>query len=218
MEPLHLDQVAPATLGWLALLFFAVALTGAFLIAPHNKLPGRGNAPLPMHLGGGPILQVELARNENDLRAVLMNGDVERNLRDARFGNNWDTRLFIPGYAGFLLVVGVWLARGGRRLRGFLLFVALLVVPVIAICDWAENYGISQALNHMETGAPQPGDARHISAPSTVKWSLLAVTLLCYAVAAFLQPEWWGWFVIAPLLLLVGLALARLMLVYAQQL
>src|SRR5260370_21925304 len=82
---------------WLA------AVIGGLLITPHNRLPGRQGALLPMPvLGKAPILQVELARNNDDLRQVLMVGDVQQNLRDATTGNRLDTFLFIPAYTGLL--------------------------------------------------------------------------------------------------------------------
>ena len=56
------------------------------------------------------MFQLELARDEDDLRALLMTGDIRRNLADARAGNRLDTWLFIPAYAGFLLTSGISLA------------------------------------------------------------------------------------------------------------
>ena len=44
-------------------LSFATAVGSGILIASHNRLRGRGDAPLPIKvLGSKPILQVELAR------------------------------------------------------------------------------------------------------------------------------------------------------------
>src|SRR5947209_8385580 len=119
-----------------AVVFLAIAAAGARLIGPHNKLPGRNNAGLPIpRLGGAPILNVELARNEDDLRAVLMTGDTARNLDDARAGNRYDTWLFIPGYAGFLLTAGLLLARVNHSR---IVLLAALALSVVAIADWTE--------------------------------------------------------------------------------
>jgi hypothetical protein len=167
-------------------------VVGAILIGPHNRLDFRHNAPLPLPgLGNSPILQVELARNEDDLRAVLMVGDIQNNLRDARAGNLLDTFLFIPGYAGFLFVVGALLARTDSRLHCALLL-ALAAVPAIATFDWLENLGIARTLDHIaHDGAPHCGDAQRISGPSMVKWTLLAVVLVIYGLTAAGARKGW---------------------------
>jgi len=161
---------------------------------------------------GKPILQLELARNEDDIRAILMKGDKPRNLADARAGNLLDTWLFIPGYAGLLLTLGLLLARG--TCRDSLLIAALVLVPVIAIADWTENAGIERAIEHIapDHGEPHPGDAHRISTPSIVKWTLIAVVLLWYGVAGVISvPSWYAAWpgVIATIALIAGFAEAR---------
>jgi hypothetical protein len=167
------------------------AVAGAVLISPHNKLEGRNRAKLPMKaLGDAPILQLELARNEGDIRAVLMEGDIARNLADARAGNQFDTWLFIPGYAGVLLTVGALLARVTPRRA--IVVAALAAIPVIAVCDWVENAGIEHAIDHVARGgAPLPGDAQRISTPSIFKWTLLALVLVCYGVTGVFSRAGW---------------------------
>jgi hypothetical protein len=175
-----------------AIAFFLLALLGMGLIAPHNKLPGRGNAPLPMKsLGKMPILQVELARNRNDLEMVLAPGNLERNIQDARIGNNLDTFLFIPSYAGLLISLGLILARGDERWRTMLLLVALVAVPLAAVCDWTENSGIAKVLDKLDHHAQlQDSDATRTSTPSFIKWTTLAYVLLVYGAAAFRGLGW----------------------------
>jgi hypothetical protein len=110
-----------------------------------------------------------------------MAGDTKRNVRDDRVGNLLDTFLFIPGYTGFLFATGALLARTDSRLHRIGLLLALVAVPTVAICDWAENLGIANTLDDIaQDGAPHGGDARRISVFSMVKWTLLAVSLVIY--------------------------------------
>src|SRR5258706_403515 len=173
-----------------ALLLIAALAVGYFLIKPKNDLHGRGGAPLPMKsLGTAPILQLELARNEQDISEILTKGKVATNIADARAGNRYDTWLFIPLYAGSLLLMGISLSRGDTRWPKALLWFSILAVSTIAICDWTENAGIERTLNHIDaTSAPQPGDAGAISLPGRTKWILITVVLLVYAISALPQP------------------------------
>jgi hypothetical protein len=85
-------------------------------MAPHNKLRGRGGAPLPNpHLFGSPVLNLELVRTADDLRAIIMVGDVTRNVADARTGTLLDSFLFVPAYSGLLFCVGLMLSRATAR-------------------------------------------------------------------------------------------------------
>jgi hypothetical protein len=173
--------------------FLLLASIGSILIYPHNRLNGRHCARLPMcSLGNNPILQVELARNDNDLRQVLTVGDQQANVDDARAGNKLDSWLFIPGYAGLLFVLGLLLARVDPQSCHKLLLLAIMAVPVVAVCDWAENIGIAATLKHIEAdGYLHPGDASAISAPSLIKWTLLAAILCLYGVVAIRKlPRW----------------------------
>src|SRR5215469_13991224 len=99
-----------------AVALLALQVVALILMDPYNRLTGRGDAPLPMHrLGNAPIIQIELARSEDDLRAIFLAGDVARNLRDARMGNDLDTFLYIPAYTGFFIVLGVILRRADPK-------------------------------------------------------------------------------------------------------
>jgi hypothetical protein len=175
--------------------FLVFVIVGAMLIGPHNKLPYRGNAPLPMKsLGKMPILQIELARKDSDLVQVFTPGDLRRNLDDARKGNTLDTFLFIPAYSGLLIMTGLILAREDERWCAMLVLVALVAVPLAAVCDWMENHGIFVTLDHFQqAGHPQPDDATRISTPSLVKWTTLALVFLIYGVAAFRRLGTWNW-------------------------
>lgn len=119
-----------------------------------------------------------------------MQGDIPRNLADARVGNRFDTWLFIPGYAGFLFMLGVLLMRVAPRKT--IVLTALAAIPAIAICDWIENAGIDHAIGHVaRDGGPLPWDARRISTSSIVKWTLLVVVFVCSGVAGVLSRGGW---------------------------
>jgi hypothetical protein len=173
-----------------AVLLIAALTIGRILIKPRNSLRGRGDAPLPMKsLGTAPVLQLELVRKDQDISAILTKGDVRANVADARAGNWIDTWLFIPLYASSLLLMGTFLTRGETRWPEALLWFSILAVCTIAICDWTENAGIERTLRHIEANnVPQAGDAKAIALPSRIKWILLAVVLLMYAISALLQP------------------------------
>jgi hypothetical protein len=114
-------------------------------------------------LGNYPVLQIELARSERDLVEIFRPGDTKANLHDADVGNNVDTFLFIPSYTGLLVTLGLLLGRSPRLSGHWPLLIALLLVPVIAIGDWGENWGIARALNDIQVqGSPEPGDALRI--------------------------------------------------------
>ena len=167
-------------------------------------------------LGQEPIIQLELARNEDDIRAVLMQGDVKHNLADARAGNRYDTWLFIPGYAGFLFMVGVLLARSTPR--NSLVFVALLAVPAVAVSDWVENAGIGNAIEHVaKDGQPAPGDAHRISTPSIIKWTLLVAVLLATAWTGVFSRAGWFAAVAGVLSLAASLKLGMLLAGYFRE-
>ena len=163
------------------------------VLSRFNRLPSRGSAPFPIHsLGSQPILQIELPRDEDDLRAVLSAGDQAANVRDMRTGNWIDSLLFIPAYAGLLAAIGVLLRRHSAAEFRAVVVTALLLVPVIAVCDWVENSGISQTLDHFETSSgPHAGDAARIAYPSLAKWLLVTIVLLVYGIAAVAEPPVW---------------------------
>lgn len=209
MQSGSLASISTSKLLFLAGICLVGAVIGGLLISPHNRLPGRHGARLPMPvLGDAPILQVELARNNDDLRRVLMVGDVEENLKDATAGNRYDTFLFIPAYTGLLFAIGMLLSRTGSRLARTVFLLAVLAVPAIAVCDWMENYGISEAIQHISAdGGPHDGDAVRISTPSFVKWVLISVVLLIYGVAAASKAQWWR-LALSVVLLVAGSALA----------
>ena len=165
---------------WIAVaLLIFVSIVNIALLRPNNQLVCRDTSPLPIpHLVGGPVVQLELARSEDDIRSVLMAGDTEENVKDARQGNRYETFLFIPGYTALFLVLARLIDR--RRFA-----IAACAICLAAVSDWVENAGIERTLTHIEsTGQPQPGDANAISRPSIVKWSLLSVILLGLGVTA----------------------------------
>jgi len=174
-------------------IFLVLVAVGFVLGAPHNRLSGRGEAPLPMKsLANEPTLQIELARSENDLFAVLASGDLKHNLKDACIGNKLDTYLVIPAYTGLLMSVGLMLAGGDQRWRTVLVLLAIVAMPLATVSDWMENAGISATLRHFQhEGVAHAGDAARISTPSLIKWTILAIVLLMYGLAAFQRLRSW---------------------------
>lgn len=173
---------------WLVVALIAAgAAINVLLLRPHNSLPCRGNAPLPLcSVQGPPVLQLELAWRDDDIVKILAPepATLQRNIDDARAGNRIDTLLFVPTYALLLVALGGLAATRGRGFDRWFVAIASLAV-VIAAADWAENYGITQALDHLQTGAVHSGDARAISNPALVKWFLLPVVLLLISVQLF---------------------------------
>jgi hypothetical protein len=194
MATLIADKVSEESLAICAGVFLLLAVVAGTLIAPYNRLAGRGKARLPISsLSQKPILQIELARQDLDLVDILAPGDTKRNLHDARVGNDLDTFFFIPAYTGLLLSVGLLLLRSDQRWQKLKL-VGAVAVPVAAVCDWLENAGITATLDHFgSNGAPLPGDAMHISRPSLVKWTLLSIILSIYGICALRNLIPWRW-------------------------
>jgi uncharacterized membrane protein len=209
------SHTALSATAWTALI---LSFIGYRLIDPHNRLPSRlTSADLPIKsLPPKPILQIELGRTEQGLEQILnppgtSPDSLLSNLQHARRGNTLDTFLFIPSYTIFLMSLGILLARASAS--KLILLAALIAVPMAALCDWTENAGISATLNHFEADhRPHQGDAVRIADPSTVKWTLLALTLIIYGIDAVLtrQPHWIAIGVLCtPVGLLIGYTLAK---------
>lgn len=68
-----------------------------------------------------PILQLELARNENDIRRILLPEENpagwKRNVADAAAGNRADSFLFIPCYTLLLAIAALRVLRGHPAAR-----------------------------------------------------------------------------------------------------
>lgn len=211
-------QFSTRFLGYLAIGFLGLGILSSVLIAPYNALPGRGTERLPMHsLGQKPILQIELSRNEPDLAFILQCGDTRANLRDAMIGNNLDTFLFIPSYTGLLLCLALLLSRFTKLTSPALPLAVLLLVPIIALSDWTENFGIARTIHHVESeSAPSAGDALRISTPSLIKWTLTAVVLIVLGVEA-LYVRSLKWVPLAAVLIFVGAWIAVILSSYGRE-
>jgi hypothetical protein len=219
MSVLFAQQVETRSLAYAACGFMALAFLAILLIAPHNALKERGSAQLPMYsLGDRPVLQIELARSEADLMQIFLPGNIKANLRDAAVGNNLDTFLFIPSYTGLLFTLSLLLSRFIRPSgHDALLIAAILLVPMIAICDWSENWGITRAIHHIEAqGRPEAGDAVRISNPSLVKWTLTMLVLAVLGVEALYASNW-KWFLLAAALILLSSWIAFVLCTYARE-
>lgn len=158
----------------------------------YNALPGRGGAPLPFKsVGDRPVLQLQLARHDKDVQAILDVGTPEQragNVRDLRAGNTLDSIVFIPAYMLFLATVFVLLVPPAQTSRRFV-WIVLIAIAAIGVLDWIENYGIARAANHLAHAQPFTGDAVWIATPGRWKWHLLVLVLGAIGVAAFLQPK-----------------------------
>jgi hypothetical protein len=211
-------QIRTRYLAYLAFGFLGLGILTSILIAPYNALPGRGTEKLPMHsLGQKPILQIELSRNESDLAHILQRGDTSANLRDAMIGNNLDTFLFIPSYTGLLLCLTLLLSRFTKFTSPALPLAVLRRVPIIALSDWTENWGIARTIHHIKSeGAPTAGDALRISTPSLVKWTLTAIVLMVLGVEA-LYVRSWKWVPLAAVLIPLGSWIAVILSSYARE-
>ncbi len=219
MGVLFSQQLETRSLAYVAGGLMALAFLAMLLIAPRNALKGRGSAQLPMHsLGNRPVLQIELARTEADLMQIFLVGNIQANLHDAAVGNNLDTFLFIPSYTGLLFTLCLLLSRFTRPSgHGSLLIAAILLVRVIAICDWSENWGITRAIHHIEAqGSPEAGDAVRISNPSLVKWTLTMLVLAVLGVEALYASNW-KWFPLAAALILLSSWIAFVLSTYARE-
>lgn len=178
------------TVAWLIVALLVSGLCiNVLLLRPHNSLPCRGNAPVPLcSVQGPPILQLELVWRDNDVVTILAPtadaATTQRNIDDARLGNWYDSLLFVPDYALLLVALAAFAATLGRGFDRWFMVIVVVVV-IIAAGDWAENLGISRALDHLEHGGVQAGDARAISNPALVKWSLLPVVLLLISAQFF---------------------------------
>jgi hypothetical protein len=212
------SQIETRYLAFAAVVFLAMAIFANVLIAPHNALKSRGPAPLPIHsLRKAPVLQIELAWNEQDLMKVFQPGCTEANLHDANVGNYLDTFLFIPSYTGLLITVGLLIARSPRLNGHWPLFLALLLAPAIAIFDLSENLRISRVIHHIEVqGKPEPGDALRISTPSLAKWTLTMAICAVFAMEAFYTRNW-KWFPVAGVFILLSLGIAFVLYAYARE-
>ena len=208
MPRLPLSYVSDHALVLIALLLLlATVYVGRRLLAPRNRLPGRGNAGLPMKsLGANPTLQLELARSGQDIEAILCVGDTARNIRDSRMGNLIDTLLFVPSYVMLLLTLDLLGARGSvSSPRSWFWMVAALAAAA-AVSDWMENRGISATLRHLaSSGRARPGDAIRIAAPSLAKWTLLSIVLFALGALWLQHANFCCRFISLPLFALGGM-------------
>jgi hypothetical protein len=207
-DPPHGRSILALQVGCILLLLAGVAID-VYGLQPHNRLPCRPEQPgLPLKsIGGGPVLQLELVWRDDDIATILdpTNEPAIRkgDLSDARRGNEIDSWLFIPTYSGLLLALAA-LAAVSSAWPGRRLFLAVgLGIGLAAAADWSENHAITQALDHLTTGASHVGDAVRISTPALVKWSLIGLVLTVIGAWFIKAARWWTVVVGA---LLVGVA------------
>jgi hypothetical protein len=183
-------------LAWLIVaLLLAAGSINWFLLRPHNSLPSRGEAALPLPSVKGPlILKLELVWRDYDIvQIVTPTADFEARrqaIADARAGNTYDTFLFVPCYTLLILGLGALAAAAGKGFDRW--FVAIVAgAALVAIADWLENAGIANALDHLERTGVQAGDALAISNPALVKWTLLPAVLAVVSAQLCRASRWW---------------------------
>jgi hypothetical protein len=197
------------------LLLLLILLTGGLLIGPRNKLPSRPSdvrLPIETLSGEKPILQLELARNAEDIKAILEPGDKQQNIADARAGNWYDMFPLIPAYTLQLLGLALLVSRALPKHGSWIFRLAVVLILVIAAADYLEDIGINRVLNLMASGT-SVSDFDALSTPSIIKWLLLAVVLWGLGLASFWGPSK-GYYVLAVLLLASGSWAGKLILPY----
>lgn len=185
----------------------AVAATIAVIaLGGYNRLPGRDAAvPLPMKsLGSRPVLQLELARGDADVAAILATRDDAartRLVQNLRNGTWLDSLYLIPAYTLLLAALALLIQRGGKITSRKIFITTLWAIAAIALCDALENWGIAHVASLLDHNEPLTGVAWRIASPALVKWILLAVVLTVLGALALMHS---GWRLVAGALLSVA--------------
>jgi hypothetical protein len=135
-----------------------------------------------------PVLALELAGNITDLDDVFHNrkGKEEQEAAVTALERNTNQDcFFILCYTGELVSLALLFTAGqpARNLR----WIAVASAVLAGLFDYAENYGIFQAIAAQKLGPGHLTDdlARHISYPSLEKWTTLGITLLILTAAVW---------------------------------
>ena len=160
-------------------------------IEPHNQMRSRlEKPPLPIRsVLSRPVMQLEFVRGAEDVRAILQVGSTaeQHNIDDVRRGNELDTKYLIPGYAAFLIVLGLFVAQGSRSSGALVFLAAVATTVVIAGADIVENNAIESVLDALKDDAAAAAAAATVSTAAFVKWTLLGLLLIFLGVAASLS-------------------------------
>lgn len=184
-------------------------MAGAAILAPYSAVEGIvRTVPLPIDtLPKRPVVQLALARNQDDIDIVLdrAHDSGRLNIRDVRTGNILDTMLFVPGYSLFFIACIALIARSSGRAATFVFSAGVVLTVALAVADLAENQGIALVLEAAERGQAMSEMARQtMVAASLGKWTLLGLMFLFLGAATALQEGLWRRWV-PPLLFVLGI-------------
>ena len=211
-----------------ALLLIALVAIAQCALTPHNSLPHRVEAPLPIKsLGGNPVLQIELSWRARQLACIVDprgTGDsLQANLDDVAEGNTIDSFAFIPTYSVLLLALAALGLVANERRHMWLFLASAAIVSIAAVADWLENVGILEVTRHF---AANPVHRAHLMAPdldaldvsesALVKWSALVVVLGLVGAQFAIARRWWSW-LLALAAWATAVLVASMLVVYAHE-
>ncbi|HEY7185955.1 MAG TPA: hypothetical protein VH436_05375 [Vicinamibacterales bacterium] len=211
-----------------ALLLIALVAIARCGLAPHNSLPHRPQAPLPLtSVSTNPGVQMQLSWKARQLACIVdptgTGEGLKATLDDVGTVNTIDSFLFIPMYAALLLALGALGFAAQERRRTWLFLAIAALVTVAAVADWLENIGILEMTRHfaaspMHRAHPMAPDldAMDVSESALVKWSALAVVLGLIGVQFAMARRWWSW-LLAVAVCATSVLVASMLVVYARE-
>jgi len=211
-----------------ALLLIALVAIAQCALRPHNSLPHRVDAPLPLKsLGGNPVLQIELAWRARQLACIFdprgTGESLQANLDDVAAGNTIDSFAFIPTYSLLFLALGALGLAANERRRTWWFLVIAAIVSIAAVADWLENIGILEVTRHFAASplhrthplAPDL-DALDVSESALVKWSAIVAVLGLIGAQFAIARRWWSW-LLALAAGATAVLVASMLVVYTQE-
>jgi len=169
-----LTRIAWALAAWC--LVFLIVLSGR---------PSFTNASLPVRGVSDPVVALQMARNTEDVEAVLSDApsadrEVMRVKQYVDFG-------LIAGYLALAMVIGLALARNGRRHIALLLACAAILA---AFLDIRENLDTLRVVN-LNLSRINPSMLTALRFTSVAKWTLLAAAIALLAGVTVTRRAWY---------------------------
>jgi hypothetical protein len=211
-----------------ALVLIALLAIAQCALTPHNSLPHRVDAPLPLEsVGANPVLQIELSWRARQLACIVdprgTGEGLQANLDDVAAGNAIDSFAFIPTYSVLLLALGALGLVANERRHTWLFLTIAAIVSIAAVADWLENVGILEVTRHF---AASPVHRPHVMAPdldaldvsesALVKWSAVVVVLGLIGAQFAIARRWWSW-LLALAAWATAALVASMLVVYAHE-
>jgi hypothetical protein len=188
-----------------ALLLIALVAIAQCGLVPHNSLPHRPQAPLPLKsVSANPGLQIQLSWQARQLTCIfdpLGTGEgLHANLDDVVGVNAIDSFALIPVYAVLLATLAALGFVANERRHSWLFVAIVAAAGVVTVADWLENIGILEVTRHL-AGNPlhrahpmDPDlDALDLSESALVKWSALIVVFGLIGAQFVMARRWWSW-------------------------